>query len=113
MKWFSHRGNLNHKADIKLHSTRGHLESFMPWVSKIANTFNREYASIGCMDIDDLTQAGYVGLIEAWNKVDWEKISESNNPDAQLWSFLKIRICLLYTSPSPRDATLSRMPSSA
>ena len=25
----------------------------------------------------------------------------------------KIRDCLLYTSPSPRDATLSRMPSSA
>ena len=24
-----------------------------------------------------------------------------------------IQICLLYTSPSPRDATLSRMPSSA
>ena len=26
---------------------------------------------------------------------------------------LKLEICLLYTSPSPRDATLSRMPSSA
>ena len=25
----------------------------------------------------------------------------------------QLRICLLYTSPSPRDATLSRMPSSA
>ena len=25
----------------------------------------------------------------------------------------RLRICLLYTSPSPRDATLSRMPSSA
>ena len=25
----------------------------------------------------------------------------------------KLGICLLYTSPSPRDATLSRMPSSA
>ena len=24
-----------------------------------------------------------------------------------------INVCLLYTSPSPRDATLSRMPSSA
>ena len=24
-----------------------------------------------------------------------------------------VRTCLLYTSPSPRDATLSRMPSSA
>ena len=29
------------------------------------------------------------------------------NPDAGGWT------CLLYTSPSPRDATLSRMPSSA
>ena len=27
--------------------------------------------------------------------------------------FERIDICLLYTSPSPRDATLSRMPSSA
>ena len=26
---------------------------------------------------------------------------------------LKLRICLLYTSPSPRDTTASRMPSSA
>ena len=26
---------------------------------------------------------------------------------------LNLNICLLYTSPSPRDATLSRMPSSA
>ena len=26
---------------------------------------------------------------------------------------LGVRVCLLYTSPSPRDATLSRMPSSA
>ena len=25
----------------------------------------------------------------------------------------EVKLCLLYTSPSPRDATLSRMPSSA
>ena len=30
-----------------------------------------------------------------------------------VWYRYRIRICLLYTSPSPRDATLSRMPSSA
>ena len=30
-----------------------------------------------------------------------------------LKSALITRVCLLYTSPSPRDATLSRMPSSA
>ena len=29
--------------------------------------------------------------------------------DGTLW----LNVCLLYTSPSPRDATLSRMPSSA
>ena len=29
------------------------------------------------------------------------------------WGQTEKEICLLYTSPSPRDATLSRMPSSA
>ena len=38
----------------------------------------------------------------------------AENP-ALTWKYLVDRIhdCLLYTSPSPRDATLSRMPSSA
>ena len=43
-----------------------------------------------------------------------------NHPEAVAWlSFLVLegardgKSCLLYTSPSPRDATLSRMPSSA
>ena len=40
----------------------------------------------------------------------------SNNHHAEMkWMEAEKRknICLLYTSPSPRDATLSRMPSSA
>ena len=48
-----------------------------------------------------------------------------NSSNMQLWEFYHITdkkvlsqlskacFCLLYTSPSPRDATLSRMPSSA
>ena len=32
----------------------------------------------------------------------------------ELWGMMEDKYnCLLYTSPSPRDATLSRMPSSA
>ena len=31
----------------------------------------------------------------------------------ELFPETQVTICLLYTSPSPRDATLSRMPSSA
>ena len=33
--------------------------------------------------------------------------------DGRRYTDLLAGICLLYTSPSPRDATLSRMPSSA
>ena len=39
------------------------------------------------------------------------KVNTEVNP--QLSAYFKIKSCLLYTSPSPRDATLSRMPSSA
>ena len=35
------------------------------------------------------------------------------NADGQKVASQYSKICLLYTSPSPRDATLSRMPSSA
>ena len=36
-----------------------------------------------------------------------------NRPLGPLFSAMQFLRCLLYTSPSPRDATLSRMPSSA
>ena len=48
--------------------------------------------------------------------VDIEKDSFSSSFRAisnVVTSNTKVIICLLYTSPSPRDATLSRMPSSA
>ena len=45
----------------------------------------------------------------------FEVYSEYDLPEDQLAEFKKTKnaCCLLYTSPSPRDATLSRMPSSA
>ena len=42
-----------------------------------------------------------------------ENVSECMNALGGVDSDAESRICLLYTSPSPRDATLSRMPSSA
>ena len=44
--------------------------------------------------------------VVALNRLAWFHL-QRNKPAAAL------RSCLLYTSPSPRDATLSRMPSSA
>ena len=42
-----------------------------------------------------------------------EEIDSASYPQEDLVAFVEPHICLLYTSPSPRDATLSRMPSSA
>ena len=43
----------------------------------------------------------------AWQARKNEAMARGESNLAQLY------VCLLYTSPSPRDATLSRMPSSA
>ena len=41
------------------------------------------------------------------------RTAEIDEDDKKAWKMLQLLTCLLYTSPSPRDATLSRMPSSA
>ena len=51
----------------------------------------------------------YFDQIEELNEETFEKETKAVN---DFISRLET-ICLLYTSPSPRDATLSRMPSSA
>ena len=44
---------------------------------------------------------------QAWSQTQEQLRIEKN------WALPLDIVCLLYTSPSPRDATLSRMPSSA
>ena len=45
---------------------------------------------------------------------DAERIASHHEMEVEAWLERDCRkTCLLYTSPSPRDATLSRMPSSA
>ena len=45
-----------------------------------------------------------------WYEVLWDSVAEPPEEEAPSE---QVNHCLLYTSPSPRDATLSRMPSSA
>ena len=48
------------------------------------------------------------------NKTITAVIKQNHSPWLALWTqSVSLTTCLLYTSPSPRDATLSRMPSSA
>ena len=66
----------------------------------------------------------YINTNDLKEPIDWNrKISSNKALTKKVKSIgLKVKefgddgikqICLLYTSPSPRDATLSRMPSSA
>ena len=57
------------------------------------------------------TLESYLSDNPEWETVlDFDKLSKEEGKN---WVYKGNNCCLLYTSPSPRDATLSRMPSSA
>ena len=69
------------------------VEEHFEYALKLASEFRgQREGRFASLDIRDLESAALLGLCEAGNRFN---------------------SCLLYTSPSPRDATLSRMPSSA
>ena len=68
--------------------------------------FHEEMVPIN-IDVEDVETILVInGKIEE-GQIAWVQISYSEDINASA------NTCLLYTSPSPRDATLSRMPSSA
>ena len=72
----------------------------------------------GARDGTALYYAVMIAIIGLLMGLAWLTFKKTNHGVARfcLWVFVVIftlRGCLLYTSPSPRDATLSRMPSSA
>ena len=67
--------------------------------------------------LEDITQH-YERTLQRWRAEFFDRIDairELGYDDRfiRMWHFYLCYCCLLYTSPSPRDATLSRMPSSA
>ena len=85
MKWYLHKHHKQHLEDLKVERDTD-FGRYLPWVSQIANTFARDSISSGVLNLQDLTQAGYVGLVEAYNLVD------HNREQAEKWSFIKKRI---------------------
>ena len=80
----------------------------------IARGFAAEGARVMVADIDGdaaeaLAKELDVALAFQIDVLDENRTAEMAQAAVDAWG----GICLLYTSPSPRDATLSRMPSSA
>ena len=85
MKWYLHRHHNLHLKDIKVKRGQS-LELYYPWVVQIANTFPRDNVAIGALNLQDLVQAGYVGLVDAWKHLDHSK------SQGEKWSYIKKRI---------------------
>ena len=65
---------------------------FMPLVENIARKFATSQQASGVMAITDMIQEGHLNLAKAVDRIYWEKIDESEDPEKTLKSFLSKRI---------------------
>jgi RNA polymerase sigma factor (sigma-70 family) len=64
----------------------------LPLVESVARKFSTSDQASGVLSINDMLQAGAEGLILAIDRVDWNVVNESENPEKTLASFLSKRI---------------------
>ena len=64
----------------------------MELVENIARKFSTTQQASGVLTISDLIQEGAIGLIHAVDKIDWDVITDSTEPERTLKSFLSKRI---------------------
>ena len=93
-------------------------DAWLPQINGVVTTMTKvvEHLKAKGFDIEVLHPGhfhtfplpNYPEISVAWNFWDLRKKIEKIDPD-----FIHISVCLLYTSPSPRDRQKSRMPSSA
>ena len=65
---------------------------FMPLVENLARKFATSQQASGVMAITDMIQEGHLNLIKAVDRIDWDKINESEDHEKTLKSFLSKRI---------------------
>lgn len=65
---------------------------FLPLVENIARKFSTTDSASGIMNVSDLMSMGKSGLIQAVDKITWSTITESNDAEKTLKSYLAKRI---------------------
>jgi RNA polymerase sigma factor (sigma-70 family) len=102
MKKYNIKNYVRHKEDIKLsmpenksygfYNRNELVIKFMPLVENISRKFATSQEASGVMSILDIMQEGYLNLIKAVDKIDWEKATDSDDLEITLKSFLAKRI---------------------
>jgi len=102
MKKYNIKNYVRYKEDLKQSMplykpysfyTRDELIiKFMPLVENIARKFATSQEASGVMSILDIMQEGHINLIKAVDKIDWEKVTASDDVEQTLKSFLSKRI---------------------
>ena len=104
MKHYNIQNYIRYKKDLE--STLNRLEGkfwdeytrdeliikFMPLVENIARKFATSQQASGVMSILDIIQEGHTNLIKAVDRIDWDKLNESEDMEKTLKSFLSKRI---------------------
>ena len=104
MKYYNIQNYIRYKKDLQREIkrigkkewqeyTRNELITiFMPLVENISRKFATSQQASGVMSVLDLLQEGSDGLVRAVDKIDWEKIEDSEDKEKTLKSFLSKRI---------------------
>jgi len=78
--------------DFKDYTRDELVMTFMPLVENIARKFATSQQASGVMAVTDMIQEGHLNLVKAVDRIFWEKINESEDPEKTLKSFLSKRI---------------------
>ena len=102
MKKYNIQNYIRYKEDIKASMpdtklykkyTRDELIiKFLPLVESLARKFSTTQQASGVLSINDLLQEGGAGLTKAVDKIDWERLSESEDQEKTIKSFFSKRI---------------------
>ena len=83
---------ISKKEHYSLYDRDQLITLFMPLVENIARKFATSQQASGVMSINDLIQEGNLNLIKAVERIDWQRMQESEDQEKTMKSFLSKRI---------------------